>query len=57
MIIRDPPGNLYLSGAPFTLQVMAADHTDGLSAAVDGVRDVVKDGNTWGAVRSHHEII
>ena len=38
------PGNLDLSGAPFTLQVIATDHTDGLPAAIYGVCNVFHDG-------------
>ena len=41
------PGHLDLSGAPFTLQVTMADHTDGLSAAIDGICNVLYDGCTW----------
>ena len=40
------PGNLDLSGAPFTLQVIATDHTDGLPAAIDGICYVFHDGFT-----------
>ena len=44
--LRFPPGHLDLSGAPLTLQVGCADHTDGLPAAVDGLCDVLDDGLT-----------
>ena len=50
----DPPGHLDLSGAPFTLQVSMADHTDGLSAAVDGLCDVLYDGFTWKHAEHSH---
>ena len=43
-----PPGHLDLSGAPLALQVVTADHTDGLPAVVDGVCDVLYDGLTCG---------
>jgi len=47
-LLSCPPGHLDLPGAPLTLQVMFADHTDGLPAAVDGFRDVLDDGPTCG---------
>ena len=45
--ILPSPGHLDLSRAPFTLQVMMADHTDDLSAAIDGICNVLYDGFTW----------
>ena len=43
------PGNLDLSGAPFTLQVITTDHADGFPAAIDGVCYVFHNGFTWKA--------
>lgn len=43
-VFAHPPGHLDLSGAPLVLQVVLADHTDGLPASVDGVGDVLDDG-------------
>ena len=40
------PGNLDLSGAPFTLQVITTDHADGFPAAIDGVCYVFHNGFT-----------
>ena len=37
------PCHLDLSGAPFTLKVIATDHTDGFPAAIDGVCNVFHD--------------
>lgn len=43
-----PPGHLDLMGAPLALQVVLADHTDGLPAAIYGVCNVLYDGLTCG---------
>ena len=37
------PGHLDLAGAPLAGQVLPADHTQSLPAAVDGLRDVLHD--------------
>lgn len=42
------PRHLDLSGAPLALQIVSADHTDGLPAAIDGVCNVLYDGFTCG---------
>lgn len=49
------PGHLDLSGAPLTLKVSATDHTDGLPASIDGIRDVVYDEFTWGREKEKGE--
>ena len=42
------PGHLDLPGAPLALQVVSADHTDGLPTAIDGLCNVLHDGPTYG---------
>lgn len=48
LLIKEPEaGHLDLPGAPLTLQVAAADHTDGLAASVDAFHNVVYDWFAW----------
>lgn len=47
LIKQTEAGCLDLSGAPLTLEVSATDHTDGLPASIDAIRNVVYDRSTW----------